>query len=87
MYIFGNLELLSMHATLSYFKMHCFNDFQEADSIPMRPEGGLCSLDPHPDPPLCPTTATWHSQACMNIYVLNKHKQSFTNIYMQSYTG
>ena len=30
MYIFGNIELLSVHATYNYFKMHYFNDFQEA---------------------------------------------------------
>ena len=30
MYIFGKFELLSIHATYSYFKMHYFNDFQEA---------------------------------------------------------
>ena len=30
MYIFGKIELLSIHATSNYFKMHYFNDFQEA---------------------------------------------------------
>ena len=29
MYIFGKIELLSIHATYYYFKMHYFNDFQE----------------------------------------------------------
>ena len=27
MYIFGKIELLSIHATLNYFKMHYFNVF------------------------------------------------------------
>ena len=27
MHIFGNIELLSIHATLNYFKMHYLNDF------------------------------------------------------------
>ena len=26
MYIFGKIELLSIHATKNYFKMHCCND-------------------------------------------------------------
>ena len=30
MYIFGKIELLSMHAASNCFKMHYFNDFQEA---------------------------------------------------------
>ena len=28
MYIFGKIELLSIHAAINYFKMHYFNDFQ-----------------------------------------------------------
>ena len=27
MHIFGKIELLSIHATYNYFKMHYFNDF------------------------------------------------------------
>ena len=27
MHIFGNIELLSIHATLNYFKIHYFNAF------------------------------------------------------------
>ena len=27
MHIFGKIELLSIHATLNYFKIHYFNDF------------------------------------------------------------
>ena len=30
MYILGKLELLSIHAISNYFKMHYFNEFQEA---------------------------------------------------------
>ena len=30
MYIFGKIELLSIHATKNYFKMHYFNVFLEA---------------------------------------------------------
>ena len=30
MHIFGKIELLSIHATKNYFKMHYFNDFLEA---------------------------------------------------------
>ena len=30
MYIFGKIEFLSIHATLNYFKISYFNDFQEA---------------------------------------------------------
>ena len=29
MYAFGKIELLSIHATLNYFKMHYFNDFPD----------------------------------------------------------
>ena len=31
-HIFGKIELLSIHATYNYFKMHYFNDFQEANT-------------------------------------------------------
>ena len=34
MYIFGKIELLAIHATEKYFKMHNFNDFQEAKTYP-----------------------------------------------------
>ena len=30
MYTFGKIELLPIHATYNYFKIHYFNDFQEA---------------------------------------------------------
>ena len=30
MYIFGKIELLFVNGTYNYFKMHYFNDFQEA---------------------------------------------------------
>ena len=30
MHIFGKIELLSIHATLNYFKIHFFYDFNEA---------------------------------------------------------
>ena len=30
MHIFGKIELLSIHATSNYFKMHYFNNFSEA---------------------------------------------------------
>ena len=29
MYTFGKIELLTIYATLNYFKMHYFNDFQD----------------------------------------------------------
>ena len=30
MHLFGRIELLSIHTTYNYFKMHYINDFQEA---------------------------------------------------------
>ena len=30
MYIFGKIEIFSIHATYNYFKMNYLNDFQEA---------------------------------------------------------
>ena len=32
MHIFGKIELLSLHATLNYFKIHYFNAFLEANT-------------------------------------------------------
>ena len=35
MHIFGKIELLSIHATLNYFKIHYFYAFKEAKIIPI----------------------------------------------------
>ena len=41
MYIFGKIELLSIQATYNYFKMHYFNDFQEAKTTYIPDTGNL----------------------------------------------
>ena len=44
MYIFGRIELLSIHATLNYFKMHCFYDFQEAKTYQISDTGNIVEI-------------------------------------------
>ena len=44
MYIFGKIELLSVHAAKKDFKIHFFNDFQEAKTYQISDTGNMVQI-------------------------------------------
>ena len=45
MYIFGNIEHLSIHAAYNYFKMHYFNDFKRQRNTYILDTGNMMKYD------------------------------------------